>query len=107
MQDKARYACELYLIGLHSCADHDLFTVLGQLMLGKRRAAALEFTPPGGFLVVAEGRVTAASFSLQIEQSSWPRRHNDSFLSLNGWLSALNASLQNELNRLLLQLEVS
>lgn len=48
----------------HAPADHNLVTWVHQLEVGERRAAPLGLTPPGGFLATAEGRLTAASLSL-------------------------------------------
>ena len=51
----------------HAPADHNLVTWVHQLEVGERRAAPLGLTPPGVFLAAAEGKLTAASFSLASE----------------------------------------
>ena len=65
---EAGLSSELHLVTNHAPADHNLVTWVHQLEVGERRAAPLGLTPPGGFLAVAEGRLTAASFSLTTDQ---------------------------------------
>ena len=58
---------ELHLVINPTSANHNLVTQVHQLEVGEG-AQPLVLTPPGVFLAAAEGRLTAASFSLTTDQ---------------------------------------
>ena len=58
---------ELHLVINPTSADHNLVTQVHQFEVGED-AQPLVLTPPGVFLAAAEGRLTAASFSLTTDQ---------------------------------------
>lgn len=64
---RLRYARELHLVINPDRADHTLVISVHQLEVGEK-SSPLGLTPPGVFLAIAEGRLTAASFSLTTDQ---------------------------------------